>query len=94
MGFEIPKMNKQEKDELIETVVRLLTPMIENITNATREGSGPWLLTIKQAAELFNVTNATIHNWRNEGKIRSIRKGGRVYFNREELIKSMNSNSK
>ncbi|KAA3439886.1 helix-turn-helix domain-containing protein [Rufibacter hautae] len=47
------------------------------------------LLTVKEAATLLSVTEATIHAWKKNGSILFRRKGRRVYFKRSELLASL-----
>ncbi len=47
------------------------------------------LLTTKQAMELLQVSQVTLHRWRVDGLIPSHRIGGSIYFKRSEIINSM-----
>lgn len=49
------------------------------------------LISIKEAALLLKVSVATIHNWKSQNIIKSFRKGRKVYFKKQELIKSLES---
>ena len=46
------------------------------------------LLDNKQAVELFipTISTQTLTNWTKAGKIESVRKGGRVYYSRNEIM--------
>lgn len=54
---------------------------------------GPELLSLEEAADYFNVCKSTIHNWRVQRKLPpTVQKGRRVYFRKEEIIKSIEDN--
>jgi excisionase family DNA binding protein len=44
------------------------------------------LLTVKQAAELLNVSVATIHEWKRRGVLPYRKIGGRTYLNRIDVL--------
>jgi len=52
------------------------------------------LLSIDEAANFLKVSKATIHNWRKQGIISCLRKGGRVYFSRRILMNSLKGKGK
>lgn len=43
------------------------------------------LMTIKEVLEYFSISQKTLYNWSNEGKINSLRVGRRVYYKRLEV---------
>jgi excisionase family DNA binding protein len=47
------------------------------------------LLTRREAAEFFRISLPTLHKWTNEQLIRAYEIGGRVYYKRQELIRSL-----
>lgn len=50
----------------------------------------PMLLSIKQVAAFFQVSEVTIHNWKKNGKLQGFKRiGGRVYISQADCIKSL-----
>ncbi|QIX62286.1 helix-turn-helix domain-containing protein [Hymenobacter sp. BT18] len=47
------------------------------------------LLTVEQAAALFDVGVHTIHDWKRQGKLPFKKMGSRTYFRRGEVLASM-----
>jgi len=47
------------------------------------------LLNQKQAVHLLGCTRMTLYNYRKKGIIQAIRIGGRLYFNKENLIQDI-----
>lgn len=45
------------------------------------------LLTIKQLAEFFQVTETSIHNWKNEGNLPYVKVKSRIRFKKSEVLK-------
>lgn len=45
------------------------------------------LLTIKQIAKFFQVSETTIHNWKNNGIIPYVRVNSRIRFKKSEILK-------
>ncbi len=48
---------------------------------------GTKLFTIKEAGELFNVTEATIRKYVKDGELKSTRIGGRFFISEENIRK-------
>lgn len=46
-------------------------------------------LSRQEVAEMFKVDISTIHNWSKNGKLKPIGFGGRVYFLRSDIEKSL-----
>ena len=49
------------------------------------ENGGDYLVTVKQAAEIFPVTKRTIFRWIESGQIKAIKIGGTVRIPDEEI---------
>ncbi len=47
------------------------------------------MLRIKDLCEMFSVTRVTIHTWKKEGRIPYFKVSRRVYFDYDEVIKSL-----
>jgi excisionase family DNA binding protein len=47
------------------------------------------LLTVKQAAELLDVSTHTIHDWKRQGRLPFSKMGGRTYIKRAALLASL-----
>jgi hypothetical protein len=70
---------------IVREEIQLHTSFSENKTDE--------FLTIKKVCALFTpqVTPATIHNWCKGGKLIKHRIGGRVFFKKDEVLKSIQS---
>lgn len=53
----------------------------------TETVSSEELLTIKQIATFFQVSNTTIHNWKNAGLLPYVRIKSRIRFKKSEVLK-------
>ena len=49
------------------------------------------LLTRKQAVEFLKISYPTLHRWTNSNVIKPVRIGGRVYYQKAQLQKSISS---
>ena len=49
------------------------------------------VLTLKQAAELLDVSQHTIHDWKRRGLLPFFKIGGRTYFKRAEIVAGLQS---
>jgi len=78
------QLSKQELSELIDKSV--LSAILKK--DRIREHSDE-ILNSKQAAELLDISLPTLHKWKKEGQIPYHQKGGRIFFKRNELIKSI-----
>ena len=47
------------------------------------------LLTVSQAAELLDVCQATIHDWKKRGVVPYLKMGGRTYLKKSELMAAL-----
>ncbi|WP_367392767.1 helix-turn-helix domain-containing protein [Lewinella sp. LCG006] len=55
----------------------------------TPENSSSSILTVKETAALCCVSRSTLLRWRREGKIRCVKIGRRVLFNREKVLEDL-----
>ncbi|WP_428330557.1 helix-turn-helix domain-containing protein [Mucilaginibacter sp.] len=75
-------------EEIIKDYIKeALTEFIKEQKEA-EENKSP-LLTIEDIARKFQVTKATVHNWKNKGSIVGKKFGKNRYFTEEEVRKSM-----
>lgn len=61
--------------------------MIPIVSDPSRQDTTEKLLSKKQAAAEFGVCYRTIERWFNNGYIRRIRIGGRIYFPYSEIMR-------
>ena len=47
------------------------------------------LLTRRQCAEFLSVTLSTLRTWVKDGTVNAYQLGGRIYFRRSEILKSL-----
>ena len=60
------------------------------INQKNQETLSDGLITMKEVAALYKVSLVTIHKWRKHKILPpTIKKGGRVFFRRDEIIKSL-----
>jgi excisionase family DNA binding protein len=65
------------------------------VNSSEQEGSNRFrFITLKELAKQLRVTSDTITRWRNEGLIKAICVGGRVYFHLPTVEKELLENSK
>ena len=89
----------QVKPETVTTLVNEKKIPFEKVTNkllkvrgATVEAEKGQLLTVKQVAELLNVTPATVYLWTKRGIISCIRLGRTIRFD-PEIMKQITGSS-
>ncbi len=78
-------ITRQELTELIKkSVLEIKDELVSNEDD---------LLTRQQAAKLFcpAISIQTITNWTKAGKLEAVRKGGRDYYSRKELMSKSNA---
>lgn len=83
-NFLLIQLSRQELSELIDKSV--LSAIIKK--DRIREHSDE-ILNAKQAAELLDISLPTLHKWKKAGQIPYYQKDGRIFFKRNELIKSI-----
>jgi hypothetical protein len=76
---------EQLKNQIAETVNNQLGEFLEKYKPKQPND----YLTRKQVAELFNVDLSTIANWQKSGKLKPLGLGGRIYFLRSDIEKSL-----
>lgn len=90
MANNIIVIEEEKLNEMIKAAVRE-----EFAKQQTHEDDNSELLTVEEACNLLSISRATLFNWKKEGTLPSQRIGGRVYFNRKDIInsaKKVNSN--
>ena len=75
-----------DEKTMIEMIRKAVSPLLEEYLGKQNSQPDENPLTIEQAADFLHVSKATIHNWRKEGRITAVKLGGRVYFNKVELL--------
>ena len=76
------------RQELYNTCLKALEEF--NLRNTPVEkAEEEKLISVEEAAELFQVSIPTIFNWKKQGKISSYKVGRRVYFKKNEIINSL-----
>lgn len=72
--------NQQNTKSFIELLKESL--LIEQKTTKNDELN---LFTISKLAQLFNTTRPTLYSWIDNGDLKPIKIGGRVYFNKKDI---------
>ena len=83
-----------DEEAMIEIIRKAVSPLLAEYLGKQNNQPDENPLTIEQAADFLHVTKATIHNWRKEGRIAAVKLGGRVYFNKVELLSFIKSPAK
>lgn len=77
-------------DELATLINEKVNQSIERLKDELKsDNHEKELLTQKETAEFFKVDASTIYHWVKRGNINAYGVGGRRYFKRSELIKSL-----
>jgi excisionase family DNA binding protein len=75
-------------EELVARVVNELKQSQELATSQTILQPEEYL-TVKDVADLFHISIATVNNWRREGIIVAYQIGGKIFFKRSEIENSL-----
>ncbi len=75
-------------EELVARVVNELKQSQELATPQTISQPEEYL-TVKDVADLFHISIATVNNWRREGILFAYQIGGKVFFKRSEIENSL-----
>jgi excisionase family DNA binding protein len=75
-------------DQLLEAMRPIIRHELAHAQPVTPAGAVPPddLLTVKQAAELLDVSVATIHEWKRRAVLPYRKIGGRAYLNRVDVL--------
>lgn len=86
-------------NELIETLIKILLPRLEQIILSSKEGNKKEYLTTEEVAELCNIKSpSTLWNWKEKGVLIPVARAGRKpLYKYQDVIdylenKSSNSN--
>ena len=82
------ELSTNEFKEIIATSLNNVIQRNETILGREKEDIP---LNAKQAADYLNISLPTLHKWKKEGSIPFHRKGGRIYFMRNELLISLSN---
>ena len=81
------------EEAMIEIIRKAVSPLLAEYLGKQNNQPDENPLTIEQAADFLHVTKATIHNWRKQGRIKCERIGGRVYFQKDQLVNALKHNN-
>lgn len=82
------KMIVQMTEEELVMLVRKAVSMEMNYQKKKDSDKNHKELTRQEAAELLNVSIGTIDNWSKRGILKKYARGGRIYFIKDEILKS------
>lgn len=75
-------------EELVARVVNELKQS-QQLANPQTISQPEEYLTVKDVADLFHISIATVNNWRREGILVAYQIGGKVFFKRSEIENSL-----
>lgn len=77
-------LNVNPFDVLSRQIADLASKLDEAI--GTKQAASPdGIHTVEETCSIFNVTKPTLHSWNKQGKIKSCRIGGRVFYKRSAI---------
>ncbi len=83
------QLSTEEFELLLDKVIDRKLSLFEGNKKPVAATIAEELLKIDAVAEYFKVTKKTIHNWVNAGEIKRHYKGGRSFYKRSEIEKSL-----
>ena len=85
--MDLSVIEKNDLETLIRDIIQEeLKPVIDHLNVSTPHQD---LIKISEACKLLNVSKATIHKWKREGRIPFHRMSNRIYFKKEELMEAV-----
>ena len=75
-------------EELVARVVNELKQS-QQLVNPKTISQPEEYLTVKDVADLFHISIATVNNWRREGVLVAYQIGGKIFFKRSEIENSL-----
>lgn len=75
-------------EELVARVVNELKQS-QQLANPQTISQPEEYLTVKDVAELFHISIATVNNWKREGILVAYQIGGKIFFKRAEIENSL-----
>lgn len=85
-------------DQLEAVVLEKLWPRILFELNKRAETPAPTeaeeLLTVREAADLLDVCQQTVHDWKRRGMLPYHKMGGRTYLKRADLLNALQSHQR
>ena len=89
----MPNIYRKLADMNVEEIQNIIRSTVKESMAAYKtkeENSTSNLITMKEVAALYKVSLVTIHKWRKHKILPpTIKKGGRVFFRRDEILKSL-----
>ena len=73
-------------EELVDLIADRIMQKLDSPNSKANQEIEEELLTIKQMAQFFQVTETTIHQWKNDGVIPYIRIKSRIRFKKSEVL--------
>lgn len=82
------EVHNVDAQDLIEQITKEVQRLfLQNELESKKEE--PILLTRKEAAKFLKINLSTLHNYSKQGKVNPLGLGNRVYFIKDELLKSL-----
>ena len=75
---------KEDNQQNPKSFIELLKESL-SIEQKTTQNDELNLFTISKLAQLFNTTRPTLYSWIDNGDLKPIKIGGRVYFNKKDI---------
>jgi len=83
MSNEIILTTKEELRSIIKSAIMDVLPSATTQQQPVKDAE---LISQSDACKLLGITNATIISWKKQGKVKYKKLGGRVFFNKTELV--------
>lgn len=87
------QLTTEEFEAILDRVIEKKLSQFQGNKTPVSNTASEQLLKIDAVADYFHVTKKTIHNWVNAGEIKRHYKGGRSYYKKSEIEKSLEQKS-
>lgn len=88
------QLSTEEFEMLLDKIIEKKLSQFQGNKTPAINAASEELLKIAAVADYFKVTKKTIHNWVNAGEIKRHYKGGRSYYKKSEIEKSLDHKNK
>jgi excisionase family DNA binding protein len=69
----------------VDDIITAFRQVVKEELALANEKKKEKLYTVEETCEIFNISVGTLHNWRNAGKIKSVKVGHRPLFPQDEI---------
>jgi len=76
-------------EQLQEEIIKGVKTELEQLKKDFQPKQPSEYLTRNEVAEMLKIDLSSVHNWTKKGKLKAYGIGGRVYYKREEIEKSI-----